>query len=403
MQAVIASLSLYTVYNVSVMYNTSIVSPYVDETVFRLLHACWAIIAISQYVVSTTTVRMNVVYDAVFTCLIIYRFMRLYPVGAVVYMLFFLCLQNKAIALKHNQYMFPIFGFIVSYIGYKKTFSHFWSVLYLASSIMTYLFFIFSQSFNKYGFFSLLCTSFGYISFSLMSTYELALIPYPTDIPISLLSTLYYIYVLKVLRMAYTKIYTPSKLQIQCFPTFLSACVLSIMGIYECLSCVWTLSYTFDPYPLRCQSIYFYLSYLIFDSFSRRRESSFYSLDGLVHHLTTGVFAVYSLWSEGVVGMSYSFLAEVSTVILSLKKICPRHRRALSLVFPYFFIMFRMVLLVFMYICLLRQNRKTCEYTDPVMNGFLVALIVFTIANMCWFRLILLKELHSSSSSSPIH
>jgi hypothetical protein len=37
------------------------------------------------------------------------------------------------------------------------------------------------------------------------------------------------------------------------------------------------------------------------------------------------------------------------------------------------------------------------------MNGFLVALIVFTIANMCWFRLILLKELHSSSSSSPIH
>lgn len=387
-QCIVASLSLYTVYNISVLYNSSVVSPYVDETVFRLLHVCWAVIAIAQYVISTTISKTNVIYDAVFACMVVYRFMRLYPIGAIVYMIYFLCLQESAIVLRQNQYMCPIFGGIVLYIGFKKefSFSQLSSIVYLLSGIMTYLFFLFSQSFKRYGLFSLLCTSFGYISFSLMSTYELALIPYPIDIPISLLSVVFYTYTLKVARLAYIKIYTPSKIQILCFPTFISSCLLSLMGIYECLACVWKV---LDPYPLRYQSIYFYLSYLLFDSFSRRRESSFYSLDGFVHHVATGAFAVYSLWTGNVSGMSSSFIAEVSTIVLTMKKILPQHRRALSRVFPYFFLAFRVILLIFMYICLSHQNRKTREYPDAVMNTFLSALVVFTIANMCWFRLIL--------------
>jgi hypothetical protein len=166
--------------------------------------------------------------------------------------------------------------------------------------------------------------------------------------------------------------------------------VLSPIGIYECVKIIWyrenipcseieLVLYDRPPhveeFDYRVHSLCFYLAYVFVDMYLGTTEFTehFRWLEGVIHHVVTGLVAFFSIMTGNTFPMCAAFIAEVPTIVMTL-------RHFLSLprwLFPFLFLSFRIVLLGYM---------VHLSFGEGQIGWIWVILyIIFTLVNLHWF------------------
>jgi hypothetical protein len=172
--------------------------------------------------------------------------------------------------------------------------------------------------------------------------------------------------------------------------TLTCSLVLSPIGIYECVKIILCrenipcseielVLYDRPPhveeFDYRVHSLCFYLAYVLVDIYLGTTEFPEYFrwLEGMIHHVVTGLVAFFSIMTGNTFPMCVAFIAEVPTIVMTL-------RHFLSLprwLFPFLFLSFRIVLLGYM--VHLSFGKGQIEWT------WVILYIIFTSVNIHWF------------------
>ena len=141
---------------------------------------------------------------------------------------------------------------------------------------------------------------------------------------------------------------------------------------------------------LQKRSTEFYVVYAVMDmvlgTFYYPRNMK--RMDGYFHHIVSGAFGVYCLYTDRCFLMSQALVVEVSTIFLALPRVFPsvfNNNLVKKYVFPWTFFVCRLVL----FPCLVFQNRQR------LYTGEILVALGFTWVNMRWFLECLSKNLRA--------
>jgi hypothetical protein len=130
-----------------------------------------------------------------------------------------------------------------------------------------------------------------------------------------------------------------------------------------------------EEFDYRVHSICLYLAYVLVDAYLGliRFPGHFRWLEGVIHHTLTGLIAIGGLLTGDTFPICVAFIAEVSTVVMTLRHLVPMPRQ----LFPTFFVSFRILLLGCMVVF---------AFVRGQISIFWVMLyILFTCINVHWF------------------
>lgn len=125
-------------------------------------------------------------------------------------------------------------------------------------------------------------------------------------------------------------------------------------------------------------SLMYSLSYLITDSFvkPRKRLPSIY-----IHHVLVSVGELYSLYNEAYIFVFYSYLGEIFSVFLHLRKFVPKYRKYSECCMVISFLVTRIILPLYIWYCI-------------YIFGDIVSLLFYSsyvMLNMYWGSIIMFK------------
>ena len=167
----------------------------------------------------------------------------------------------------------------------------------------------------------------------------------------------------------------PYRLQSVC--SLIASLCLSVTGLKE----AWTGSTGSSvSASLQKRSTEFYVVYAVMDmvlgTFYYPRNMK--RMDGYFHHIVSGAFGVYCLYTNRCFLMSQALVVEVSTIFLALPRVFPsvfNNNLVKKYVFPWTFLVCRLVL----FPCFVFQNRHR------LYTGEKLVALGFTWVNMRWF------------------
>jgi hypothetical protein len=146
------------------------------------------------------------------------------------------------------------------------------------------------------------------------------------------------------------------------------------LGLYDCGPHV-------EEFDYRVHSLCFYLAYVFVDTYlgTTKFPEHFRLLEGMIHHVLTGLVAFSSIITGNTFPMCATFIAEVPTIIMTL-----RHFISIpKWLFPFLFVSFRIVLLGYMVHLSFGQGQ--------IGWTWVILYIIFTLVNLHWFTKMILK------------
>lgn len=196
---------------------------------------------------------------------------------------------------------------------------------------------------------------------------------------------------------------SPSEARMSRICTLITSILLSMVGLHELLmlhvqipppfhSDMELMLYDDPPRPSFDYHVHvacFYLAYVLVDGYLglTRFASYFRWLEGVVHHLFTGTVVLASLLIGDPRPISLSLIVEIPTIVL-----CARHFISIPHpVFPFLFVLFRILLLGYVVLLAYHQN--------IIGTGYVLVYLLFTGVNGYWLWRMMLQNSAPSSGT----
>jgi hypothetical protein len=163
--------------------------------------------------------------------------------------------------------------------------------------------------------------------------------------------------------------------------TLTTSLLLSPVGIYELMRMIMyrhvasCSEMEVKEFDYRVHSICFYLAYVVVDAYLglMRFPSHFRWLEGVIHHTLTGLIAIGSLLTGDTFPVCAAFIAEIPTIVMTLRHIVPMPRW----LFPSLFVSFRILLLGCMAVYAFARGQ--------ISIFWVMVYTLFTCVNVHWF------------------